>query len=128
MPRWFADDMDADKDGVPEWQFERQMGYVAFPTFGRGRGWAQGADIQLFESPDLLARLLSEAAALRDMAEALQNDDSQAHYENELARLEMALDEMWVGGRFGYRDRDTHLHGESVELLRDGAGRRTAYH
>ena len=120
--RWFADDMDTDKDGTPEWQSERQMGYVAFPTFGQGRGWAQGADIRHFESPDLLAYLISEAGALRDMAEVSQDDETQAHYESELTRLETALEEMWVGDRYGYRDRDTRLHGESVELLRGGAG------
>ena len=60
--RWLAED--ADGDGVPEWQSERQMGYIAFPTFGRGQAWAQGADPRQLESPDLLAYLISEADAL----------------------------------------------------------------
>ena len=122
LARWLSADMDADGDGVPEWQSERQTGYVAFPTFGRGQGWAQGADIRLFETPDLLAYLISEADSLCRLAEMLDDSDSLQEHSADLARLESALDELWLGGRYGYRDRDTHLQTEPLELLRGGAG------
>ncbi len=120
--RWFADDMDADGDGLPEWQTERQSGYVAFPTFGAGRGWSQGADIRLFETPDLLAYLISEAAALCQLAGALDDAEAQALHSQQLAQLEADLEALWVGQRYGYRDRDTHAHGVGRQLLRGGAG------
>ncbi|MCY3715379.1 MAG: hypothetical protein OXG92_02790 [Chloroflexi bacterium] len=120
--RWFAADMDADGDGLPEWQSERQMGYVAFPTFGSGRGWSQGADTRLFECPDLLAYLISEAAALVQLAQELDDDESQTKHSQTLAALEAGLEALWVGRRYGYRDRDTHVHNVGRELLRGGAG------
>ncbi|MCY4247001.1 MAG: hypothetical protein OXE95_05415 [Chloroflexi bacterium] len=120
--RWRADDLDADDDGAPEWQTERQLGYVAFPTFGLGRGWAQGVDIRLLETPDLLAYLISEADALRQLAGILDDADAQAIYTRQLAQLEATLEEFWVGEYYGYRDRDTHAHGPGIELLRGGAG------
>ena len=122
---WLSADMDADGDGLPEWQSERQTGYVAFPTFGRGQGWAQGAEIRLFETPDLLAYLVSEADALCRLAEMLDDSDSLQQHSQDLARLEAALDELWTGQRYGYRDRDTHSHSQAFELLRGGAGDET---
>lgn len=120
--RWLADDLDADGDGVPEWQSERQLGYVAFPTFGLGRGWAQGVDIRLLETPDLLAYLISEADALCQLAKTLGDTDAQTIHTQRLAQLEATLEEFWVGSRYGYRDRDTHEHSPGIELLRGGAG------
>lgn len=120
--RWFADDLDADGDGAPEWQTERQLGYVAFPTFGLGRGWAQGVDIRLLETPDLLAYLISEADALCQLAGVLDDADAQAIHTQQLVQLEALLEEFWVGLRYGYRDRDTHTHSAGIELLRGGAG------
>ena len=119
---WLSADWDADGDGVPEWRSERQMGYIAFPSFGGGQGLAQGADIRHFETPDLLAYLVSEADALCCLAELLDDSDAHAEHSQQLAKLEAALDELWIGDRYGYRDRDSHLHSESVQLLRGGAG------
>ncbi|MCY4466469.1 MAG: hypothetical protein OXE46_13130 [Chloroflexi bacterium] len=120
--RWFADDMDADGDGAPEWQSERQLGYVAFPTFGLGRGWSQGADIRLLEMPDLLAYVISEADALCQLARTLDDVEAQAMHRKQLNKLEASLEEFWMGRRYGYRDRDTHGHSAGIELLRGGAG------
>ena len=120
--RWLQNDMDADDDGVPEWRSERQMGYVAFPTFGRGQPWAQGADIRMMETPDLLAYLISEADALGKIADLLgENDDAQI-MAKQVAMLEASLEEFWYSGRYRYRDRDSHLTHEADELLRRGAG------
>ncbi len=118
--RWLA--QDADADGVPEWQSERQMGYIAFPTFGRGQAWAQGADARQLESPDLLAYLISEADALRQLAELLGENETVAFAEEHLQMLEAHLEEFWDGSRYSYRDRDSHLTGAGVDLVYRGAG------
>jgi len=120
--RWLRSDMDADDDGVPEWRSERQMGYIAFPSFGRGQFWAQGADIRQMESPDLLGYLISEADALREIADVLGEAESAAVFAKQLEMMEASLEEFWLDGRYCYRDRDSHLTGKAVELLRAGAG------
>lgn len=117
---WLA--ADADNDGVPEWQSERQTGYVAFPTFGRGQAWAQGADICQMETPDLLAYLVSEADALRQLA-LLVGDEATAEVMTEkLGLLEAHLEDFWDGARYSYRDRDSHHTSSGRHLLRRGAG------
>ena len=117
---WLA--TDADNDGVPEWQSERQLGYIAFPTFGRGQAWAQGADIRQVETPDLLAYLISEADALHQMA-ALTGDEATAEVMAEkLGELEARLEEFWDGKRYTYRDRDSHHTSDGRHLLQRGAG------
>ncbi|MCY3779629.1 MAG: hypothetical protein OXG78_04910 [Chloroflexi bacterium] len=117
---WLA--ADADKDGVPEWQSERQTGYIAFPTFGRGQAWAQGADIHQMETPDLLAYLISEADAIRQIA-ALVGDEATAEVmEEHLGGLEAHLDDLWDGKRYTYRDRDSHHSSDGRHILERGAG------
>ncbi len=120
--RWFKPDMDADGDGVPEWQSERQMGYVALPTFGSGQTWAQGAGIRQMETPDLLAYLISEADALHDMARLLEAPAVQEDMAQRRTQLEFRLAEFWDGSRYVYRDRDSHRTGAGLELLRGGRG------
>ncbi len=123
--RWLQSDMDADDDGVPEWRSERQMGYVAFPTFGQGQYWAQGAEIEQMEGPDLLAYLIAEADALCQIAEQLDEAESVQILSKQLAMMEASLEEFWDGGRYSYRDRDTHISAEADELLYRGAGDQT---
>lgn len=118
--RWLESDRDA--DGVPEWQSERQMGYVALPTFGRGQAWAQGADIRQMETPDLLAYLISEAEALCEMARLLEEHATAESLTQRLTQLESRLAELWDGRRYVYRDRDSHSTGPGRELLRGGRG------
>ena len=122
LGRWLQSDLDADDDGVPEWQSERQMGYVAFPTFGQGQYWAQGADIKQMESPDLLAYLIAEADALSQIAELLGEAESAQILAKQRAMMATSLEEFWDGWRYRYRDRDTHLSAEADELLHRGAG------
>ncbi len=122
LGRWLHGDMDADDDGAPEWRSERQMGYVAFPTFGRGQYWAQGADITQTETPDLLAYLISEADALRQIAAELGETDGAEILAMQLEMMQAKLEEFWDGERYRYRDRDSHLSAEAENLLHRGAG------
>lgn len=121
--RWFNHDMDADGDGVPEWLSERQLGYVAFPTFGKGQAWGQGASIKQMETPDLVAYLISEADALVEMAKLLEEDTEKLS--DELSKLETHLEEFWDGTRYTYRDRDSHITTDSVQLLNGVPGDET---
>ena len=123
--RWLQSDMDADDDGVPEWRSERQMGYVAFPTFGQGQYWAQGAEIEQMEGPDLLAYLIAEADALCQIAERLDEKESAQILSKQRAMMEASLEEFWDGRRYRYRDRDTHISAGAEELLHRGAGDQT---
>ena len=118
--RWLAEDADA--DGVPEWQTERQMGYIAFPTFGRGQAWAQGADVRQLESPDLLSYLISEADALRQLADLIDERETAEFAAEQLHLLEAHLEEFWDGERYSYRDRDSHLTSAGLDLVYRGAG------
>ncbi len=116
--RWLAADLDADDDGAPEWQSERQTGYIAFPTFSEGQLWAQGADIRQMETPDLLAYLISEAEALRQAADELGESEAAPILEKQRDMLEASLEEFWDGKRYAYRDRDSHLSPAGEDLLR----------
>lgn len=113
---------DKDGDGIPEWQHERQTHYLAFPTFGRGRVWSQGADISTAESPDLLAYLISEATALRNMADVLGDKDSSKDLNKQIDALAKALKSFWNGEYFAYRDRDTDITTTGMIILEEGIG------
>lgn len=108
LRRWLAADLDRDGDGLPEWQSDVQTGYPFFPTFGRGFPWAQNADIRTAETPDLLAYLRSEALSLREIAYYLRDSEAETECAGIAERLTSALDALWMGEGFGYRDRDTH--------------------
>lgn len=118
--RWFAPDMDADGDGIPEWQSENQTGYVFFPSFAAGQAWGQNIDIGTVETPDLLAYLISEAMSLRAMAEAVGS--TTAKLNEHLDKLKTGLQNFWQNGRYSYRDRDTHLTHKRVDILKSGQG------
>jgi hypothetical protein len=113
---------DADKDGIPEWQHEQQTRYLAFPTFGRGRVWSQSADISTVESPDLIAYLITEATALKQMATTLGDKSATKQYDSHIKNLSKALDSFWSGDYYGYRDRDTNISTSGTVLLEEGAG------
>lgn len=120
VDRWFADDLDANKNGLPEWQTERQTGYVAFPTFGMARDWAQGADIRYVESPDLAAYLLSEIQSLQQIAEVIGKNASR--FDSRKESLLGHLKTMWNGTYFTYRDRDTGESTKGVQILQNEPG------
>ncbi|MEL6406126.1 MAG: hypothetical protein AAFR81_17275 [Chloroflexota bacterium] len=117
---WLA--QDKDKDGLPEWQDQVQTRYVAFPTFGWGRDWAQGASINTVETPDLLAYLISEADALSQMAQVLGEKDAVKSIAKTRDTLIAGLDALWDGEAYRYRDRDTNITTSGTTLLLDGQG------
>ena len=124
--RWFNHDLDVDGDGVPEWNSERQMGYLAFPTFAMGQAWGQGANIRQMETPDLLAYLISEAEALHSIADTLGEKQDKTSFNKQLKDLEKLLKEFWDGKRYTYRDRDSHITSKGIQLL-DGVAGDEAY-
>lgn len=119
--RWFAPDMDADGDGLPEWRREEQTGYPFMPTFATWQAWGQGANIQYAESPDLMAYLLSEAKSLREIAYYLRRETDERHLQTRIVTLQTALESLWneTEGRYVYRDRDTHLTTSAMTILTD---------
>ena len=119
LRRWRAADLDRDGDGLPEWQSEVQTGYPFFPAFGRGFPWAQNADIGTAETPDLLACLLSEAVSLREMAFYLRDAEAEAECAEYAEGYAAALESLWDGERYSYRDRDTHEMGAGRVLFAD---------
>jgi len=119
LRRWRAADLDADGDGLLEWQSEVQTGYPFFPSFGRGFPWAQNADIGTAETPDLLAYLLSEAVSLREMAFYLRDAEAEAECARYAEGYAAALEALWNGERYSTRDRDTHQMGGGRALLTD---------
>lgn len=108
--RWFKPDVDADRDGVPEWSHPGQGAFNEGPTLAQGKRWAQGVDLTTIEAPDLTGYLAREARVLIQIAQVLGRDDVAAEYEGHLERLTTALHEMWhpERGTFNYRDRDSH--------------------
>lgn len=114
---------DADGDGIPEWQDERQLGIIAYPSFGINHAWGQGLDIRAVESPDLLALLLQEISSLHAIAERIH---AEASVMAELDRLHQALmqglDRAWQGTHYATLDSEGHHSNPQQWLLSEGAG------
>lgn len=117
---WLSQDIDG--DGIPEWQDQRQTRYAAFPTFGMGRDWAQGANINTAETPDLLAYLISEANALLQMADLLGEKSAAKSLKKHRKTLLDGLVSLWDGTTYAYRDRDTNITTTGMTLLEEGKG------
>lgn len=117
--RWLHSDVDADRDLLPEWQDERQTGYIFWPTFGAGQPWSQNLDIRRVETPDMAAYLLSEAEALHTMADALDEVETRAQLVSHMMTLQGYLQALWSveRGRYTYRDRDTHKAQGATTIL-----------
>lgn len=122
LNRWSSQDFDNDLDIMPEYQDERQTGYVFWPTFGRGQSWAQNANIRQFETPDMAAYMLSEITSLSSMGRALQD---QGTYElmNRMTVLQRFLEKLWYEPekRYAYQDRDTDITAPRIDVLTDAA-------
>lgn len=122
LRRWFAPDMDADGDGIPEWTALAQTGFPFTPTFSPSAA-DYAADIRLVEAPDLVAFLLSEAISLHEIGYYLR-EPADPWLKETIAALETALETLWQpdAGRYAYRDRDTHLAPARVTLFEDAPG------
>jgi hypothetical protein len=120
VERWLK--MDADGDGLPEWQSEVQTGYPFMPTFALGLAWGQNADIRLVEAPDLTAYLLSELITLREIAYYLRDAEGEAVLVARIEAMNAALERLWRDGRYRYQERDSHISTGGVTLLQDGKG------
>ncbi len=114
---WFS--LDTDADTLPEWQNERQTGYLYFPTFGTGSVWAQNGDIHLAEGPGMASYLLSEGGSLRELARRLQDTAAEEQVIKRVAALQTVLDDLWREGRYAYRDGATHNSHPAVAVLED---------
>ena len=102
------------------WQDERQMGYLAFPIFGRGRLWSQAVDVQTVASPDFFAYLLSEMEHLKRIAEVLGRKTTQLN--KPYKHLQEKLAALWHDDRYAYHDVLTGQHNQGVVLLENGQG------
>lgn len=120
--RWFKDDFDTNQNGLPEWQHERQTGYVAIPTIGSAREWAQGADIRTLETPDLAAYLIVEAQNLIKIAEVTGEKSAIKSLNDRIVTLEDHLNAMWGDEWYHYRDRDTSATTSAVMVLNKQPG------
>jgi len=120
--RWLRPDLDADKDGFPEWASEQQTGYPFMPTFAVGLGYGQNADIRYVEAPDLASYLLSETIHLRQIAERVGDLALSAKLDTTITSLKTRLEALWNGERYAYRDRDTHHSDASTTVLANGRG------
>lgn len=120
LERWWQEDVD--KDGLPEWQSERQTGYSFLPTFAAGQTWGQHADIRVVESPGLLAYLLSEAASLSAIDFFLANETEASKTPNPVDTLKKSLEALWREDRYVYRDRDSHQTASATVILEEARG------
>ncbi len=118
--RWFQPDMDEDGDGIPEWRTTAQSGYPENPAFARFRRWAQNADIDKVEAPDLNAYLIAEGQALLKLGELVGDTTDAARIQGRIETLKAALQAMWSEevGSYLYRDRDTDTILRGVHLFR----------
>lgn len=106
---WFTHRHDRDEDGVPEWTHTIQSAFDDNPSFVRWQTWAQGADITLAESPDLVAYLFRECQTLRRIANLLNLPEDSVLTER-AEKLKQAVEAMWRddAATYHYVDRDTH--------------------
>lgn len=118
--RWSEYDLDKDGDILPEWQDERQTGYVFWPTFGMGQPWSQNLNIACAETPDATAYMLSEAISLQKIAQELENPGAH-ELQQRITELQSHMARCWYESesRYAYRDRDTHAITPPITIIED---------
>ncbi|MFN8531016.1 MAG: hypothetical protein U0670_20625 [Anaerolineae bacterium] len=120
LNRWLRPDMDADKDGLPEWTNEQQTGFPFLPTFAVGLGYGANVDIRTVEAPDLAAYLLSEAVHLQRIGTAIGDTSLKDKLPGIVDTLKQRLDSLWHGNRYTYQDRDSNGAPPVVSVLQQG--------
>jgi hypothetical protein len=121
--RWSEHDLDLDGDILPEWQDERQTGYIFWPTFGANEPWAQNANIRMVETPDSATYMLSEAMSLSKIAQEL-GDSGAFELQQRVSEFQEHLEKAWfvTENRYAYRERDTDIITPYVAIIEDGRG------
>lgn len=125
LQAWFGETQDRDGDGIPEWARLDQTGFEDNPTFARWPVWGQGADIRLFESPDLCALLYNECQTLIKIAAELGRPEPASGLQALADNLRSAVEASWDGRAVTYRywDRDNHQSARGETLgQRKGEG------
>jgi hypothetical protein len=118
--RWFARDTDKDRDGAPEWTNAQQAVQGESAIYNRFRRWAANVDIGKVETPELLALLLQEADALTKIEQTVGRKTSGlSPIPLKYDALRKHLATLWneTQGRFGLRDRDTHVQSAAVQIF-----------
>ena len=126
VQHWFSQEHDRDHDGIPEWDNPMQTGFEDNPFFAHWNDWAQGADINDFESPSLTGMLYGECRSLIRIAREINYAASIPALEEKCARLQTSLERSWdpAANLYRYRDRETHESPAGIVLTRQsGPGR-----
>lgn len=116
---WFSPSHDHDEDGFPEWDHPQQTGFEDNPLFNHWQEDERVAPISFYECPDLAATLLKEVSCLKAMAQTLEKPEHMKVLEDRERVLGKALSMCWdnPSSGYAYRDRDTHAHHRSLDLL-----------
>ncbi|GAB1420795.1 hypothetical protein MASR2M15_09180 [Anaerolineales bacterium] len=87
--------LNINKDAAPTWQSEKQLGYLAFPSYSAHHAGANGADIKNFVAPDLISLLICEAIAIKNIAELLKKSAIQTEVTTIIETLSNLLNSLW---------------------------------
>jgi hypothetical protein len=112
LEAWLA--QDADDDGLPEWQDEKQT-LMLWAKQVNVPLWSLGIHMPYVETPDLLIYLLAEVQSLM----ALSGDETLKKHQT---RLVQALESLKDGDVYVLRDRDTHQTPSAKILLTEVNG------
>jgi len=118
---WFSPVQDADRDGLPQWSHEAQIGLEDHPLFDLWNPWSQGIELSAVLAPGLLAMLMKEAEALEALFdEATFRKEQRVLVAAQVAKLRAALEQAWDRRQSAYRylDREAHVAFGGRLLLR----------
>ncbi len=118
---WFSPAQDADRDGLPQWTHEAQIGIEDHPLFDLWNPWSQGVELDAVIAPALLAMLLKEAEVLESLFdERTFRKEQRVLVAAQAAKLRTALEQAWGRRESAYRylDREAHTTFSGRLLLR----------
>ncbi len=102
------------------WHDQRQTGYPYFPMFST-QAWGQGVDVRTVIAPDLLAYLVSECVALKQMAQARKDERAAKAWAKQENALRKQLVVHQQGSIYAYRDIELGALSPAQTLLKDAA-------
>lgn len=110
LQSWFSPPHDRDGDGLPEWDHPLQTGLDDHPIYAHWQPWSQGADIAMFEGPDLCAYLYAEIDALIHIARLVEQTEAIPALQSRSERLAAAVEAAWDESLSTYHpwDRESH--------------------